>query len=133
MSIPRNKKYPEDSVQCRTCGGHGCPKCDYRGWFTPATHPEGRKCHRKGCESPIPPNYEPVENAYCTDTCYFLDAEGDPPTPEQVKAIAQKYGWTEEVTLEKILHAQRDVLHVSTVQDAVVFLMEALPPRRAHD
>ena len=127
MDIPKDKNYPEDSVQCHECGGHGCPECNNRGWFTPATHPKGRRCYRDGCEKPIPPNYMAV---YCSDICFFLDADGDPPTPEQVKAISEKYGWTEEVVLEKILHAQWEVLHVSTVQDAVVFLMETFVPRK---
>jgi hypothetical protein len=58
-----------------------------------------------------------------------LDADGDPPTPDQVTTIAQKYGWSEEQTLEKILQTQTD-LRVSTVQDAVVFLEETFVPHK---
>lgn len=71
MDIPKDKSYPPDSVQCDECGGHGCEKCGERGWFTPSTHPLGRKCYRDGCTVAIPPAQVAV---YCSYECADSDA-----------------------------------------------------------
>ena len=71
MDIPKDKNYPLDSVQCDDCGGHGCKKCDQRGWFTPSTHPGGRHCYRDACHQSIPPSQIAV---YCSDACAHADA-----------------------------------------------------------
>ena len=70
MNIPRDKNYPTDSVQCNNCGGWGCEECDNKGWFTPKTHPLGRRCERKDCDNPIPPDQWAV---YCSNTCARMD------------------------------------------------------------
>lgn len=125
MDIPKDKSYQPDSVQCDDCGGWGCQTCGNKGWL-PAGHPKGRKCFRDGCEKPIPPNQVAV---YCTNLCAFLDADGVPPTQEQVANIAQRHSWTSEETLQKIFRVQNALL-LPTVQDSVRFLLEALPSRR---
>lgn len=71
MDIPKDKSYPLDSVQCDTCGGNGCEQCDDKGWFTPSTHPSGRRCAKPGCDKPIPPNHIAV---YCSSRCASEDA-----------------------------------------------------------
>lgn len=70
MNIPKDKNFPEDSVQCHNCGGLGCEDCDDRGWFTPSTHPKGRTCHREICDTPIPPDQVAI---YCTNKCAYED------------------------------------------------------------
>lgn len=77
-SLPRDKIFPLDSVQCNWCGGWGCDQCDNRGWFTPADHPKGRRCHYELCmrgakktPKPIPPDQVAV---YCCDECTSEDA-----------------------------------------------------------
>lgn len=74
LDIPKNKDFPPDAVQCDDCGGYGCSTCEGNGWL-PAGHPEGRLCHRDGCNKPIPPGQEAV---YCSNYCAFEDAGGDP-------------------------------------------------------
>ena len=79
--IPKDKNYPEDSVQCGGCGGAGikrignilggCVVCAGRGWLTPKNHPDGRKCEREACSKPLPPNHIAV---YCKNECAHLDA-----------------------------------------------------------
>lgn len=71
MDIPKDKKYPKDSVQCEFCGGHGCKECENRGWFTPSTHPQGRHCAYWDCLKPLHPACVPV---YCSDDCAIADA-----------------------------------------------------------
>jgi hypothetical protein len=71
MDIPRDKNYPADSVQCDECGGLGCAGCDNRGWLTPKTHPKGRRCERKDCGNPLPPNQVAI---YCSNECVLADA-----------------------------------------------------------
>lgn len=70
-NIPKDKNYPEDSVQCNKCGGWGCKVCQDKGWLTPKNHPDGRKCEREACGKAIPPNYLAI---YCTNDCARLDA-----------------------------------------------------------
>ena len=80
--IPADKKYPKDSVQCDACGGAGikrignllggCVVCAGKGWLTPKTHPDGRKCKREACKKPLPPNHVAV---YCKNKCARLDSE----------------------------------------------------------
>ena len=71
MNIPRDKNYPEDSVQCYGCGGHGCKDCDGKGWLTPRDHPLGRRCENSDCKKPLHPTWEPV---YCSNNCATMDA-----------------------------------------------------------
>lgn len=71
MDIPKDKKYPVDSVQCDNCGGYGCNTCGDRGWLTPSTHPKGRKCYRDVCKNPIQPDHIAV---YCSNSCASADA-----------------------------------------------------------
>jgi len=71
MDIPRDKKFPTDSVQCNGCGGFGCQICDNKGWLAPGTHSNGRHCERRGCNKPIPPSQVAI---YCSDACAFDDA-----------------------------------------------------------
>ena len=71
MDIPKDKSYPEDSVQCNDCGGNGCETCNNKGWLTPKTHPKGRKCEREACNKPLHPTHVAV---YCTNECARLDA-----------------------------------------------------------
>ena len=72
MDIPRDKTYPEESVQCHGCGGNGCQKCDNRGWLTPQDHPDGRRCAYLKCNRPLPPTLVAV---YHSDECAKLDAQ----------------------------------------------------------
>lgn len=69
MSIPKDKNYPSDSVQCGTCGGMGCSTCEDRGWLTPRTHRYGGRCYH--CDVPLNPAHVPV---YCSDECALDDA-----------------------------------------------------------
>lgn len=69
MDIPKDKKYPPDSVQCDHCGGIGCTLCEQRGWFTPKTHRDGRRCYH--CNTPLSPAHVAV---YCSDQCAYDDA-----------------------------------------------------------
>lgn len=71
MDIPKDKKYPVDSVQCDECGGWGCAACDDKGWLAPSNHPWGRRCEYEGCSNPIPPAHVAV---YCSDQCAYNDA-----------------------------------------------------------
>lgn len=71
MNIPKVKDFPDNSVQCNKCGGHGCDVCEERGWLTPRTHPAGRQCYRDGCNKPIPPDQVAV---YCSNECAKEDA-----------------------------------------------------------
>jgi len=71
QNIPKDKTYPADSVQCDQCGGNGCPECADRGWFTPATHPKGRRCEYGACGKPLPPSHIDV---YCSAQCASNDA-----------------------------------------------------------
>lgn len=68
--IPHDKSYPPDAVQCDQCGGWGCEVCEGNGWL-PAGHARGRKCHRDGCDNPIPPSQVAV---YCSNECAIKDA-----------------------------------------------------------
>ena len=70
--IPKDKTYPEDSVQCGGCGGHGCHLCGDKGWLTPKFHPNGRKCLNDVCGKPIPPAHIAV---YCCNECALADAD----------------------------------------------------------
>jgi len=69
-SIPRDKSYPADAVQCDGCGGHGCDTCAGQGWL-PAGHASGRVCLNPGCGKPLHPTFMPV---YCSNDCAFEDA-----------------------------------------------------------
>lgn len=69
--IPKDRSYPEDSVQCDYCGGHGCTPCGNRGWYTPKDHPAGRKCYRTSCNERLAPDWIPV---YCSNECAMKDA-----------------------------------------------------------
>lgn len=69
--IPSVKPFPDDSVQCDNCGGHGCPNCEAKGWLTPASHPGGRKCSNPGCRKPLKPDHYAV---YCSNECALEDA-----------------------------------------------------------
>lgn len=71
MDIPKDKSNPADSVQCDTCGGHGCGRCGDRGWFTPLNHPYGRRCAYEECNAPLNPSHVAV---YCSNRCAFDDA-----------------------------------------------------------
>lgn len=71
MDIPRDKDFPPEAVQCDGCGGWGCDTCDQRGWLTPRSHPNGRKCLYAGCRKPLAPNYKPL---YCSNNCASKDA-----------------------------------------------------------
>jgi len=68
--IPRDKDYPADSVQCNDCGGWGCPFCSDKGWFTPSSHPNGRKCENDACNQPLAPN---LRSVYCSNACAGAD------------------------------------------------------------
>jgi len=70
MDIPKNKNYPDNSVQCDNCGGHGCGICNFNGWLTPQNHPNGRKCENPACNKPLPPNHVAV---YCSNQCAYDD------------------------------------------------------------
>lgn len=69
MDIPKDKDYPEDAVQCDTCGGNGCGICGQKGWL-PKGHERGRKCYREECPNPIPPAHVAV---YCSNECAYVD------------------------------------------------------------
>jgi len=71
MDIPKDKDYPNDSVQCNNCGGTGCSVCDERGWLTPQDNPYGRRCMYETCNNPIPPAHVAV---YCSNECALNDA-----------------------------------------------------------
>lgn len=71
MDIPRDKHFPEDSVQCDNCGGLGCIDCNFKGWFASSDHPKGRKCAREECGKPLAPYNLAI---YCSDECAALDA-----------------------------------------------------------
>lgn len=70
-NIPKDKDYPDDSVQCDECGGWGCEECEERGWFTPSNHSKGRKCRNDECNKPLAPNHLAV---YCSISCALADA-----------------------------------------------------------
>ena len=72
MDIPKDKTYPDDSVQCHGCGGHGCQACDDRGWLTPRDHSDGRQCEYSRCKNPILPAQFAV---YCSSDCAEKDAQ----------------------------------------------------------
>lgn len=72
-SIPKDKNYPPDSVQCNLCGGYGCQVCSDRGWLVPQNHPAGRRCMREACDAPLPPAHTGV---YCSNQCALDDADG---------------------------------------------------------
>ncbi len=69
--IPKDKNYPDDSVQCDDCGGFGCVKCNDKGWLAPKNHPAGRKCFHVKCSKPLHPAQVAV---YCTNDCAISDA-----------------------------------------------------------
>ncbi len=71
MDIPKDKNFPEGSVQCDSCGGWGCGVCEDKGWLTPTDHPNGRRCERKKCNKPLVPTQVAV---YCSNECAALDA-----------------------------------------------------------
>ena len=71
MNIPKVKPFPDNAVQCDSCGGHGCSDCEDKGWYPSSGHPNGRKCYRDACDNPIPPNQVAV---YCTNKCAADDA-----------------------------------------------------------
>jgi hypothetical protein len=71
FDIPKDKKYPVDSVQCDGCGGNGCKDCEGRGWLTPKNHPGGRKCANSSCGHPLAPSHIAV---YCSNECAYDDA-----------------------------------------------------------
>lgn len=71
MSIPKDKSYPDDSVKCGGCGGHGCQVCEDKGWLTPATHPRGQRCCCEECRLPVPPDFY---GFYCGNECAEADA-----------------------------------------------------------
>lgn len=71
INIPFDKNYPEDSVQCDNCGGHGCIICEHKGWHVPANHPEGRRCAYENCRKPLFPDQIAL---YCSDECAYEDA-----------------------------------------------------------
>lgn len=68
--IPAFKMFPEDSVQCDDCGGHGCDLCSGMGWFAPGDHPGGRRCANPECNRPLCPDWVPV---YCSNDCALDD------------------------------------------------------------
>jgi hypothetical protein len=68
-TIPNDKNYPADAVQCDRCGGWGCPLCGNRGWL-PRDHSRGRRCYRDGCDNPLPPGQLSV---YCSNECAYMD------------------------------------------------------------
>lgn len=70
LNIPRDKSHPPTAAQCHGCGGHGCERCDNKGWV-PADSPDARRCHRDACETVIPPAQVAV---YCTNQCAYDDA-----------------------------------------------------------
>lgn len=70
MSIPKDKNYPVDAVQCDECGGWGCAVCGQKGWL-PKGHLRGRKCIKDGCNNPIPPAQVAI---YCSSQCAHDDA-----------------------------------------------------------
>ena len=70
MNIPKDKNYPDDSVQCDDCGGHGCQTCDDKGWLIPRDHPSGRKCMYTACSKPLDPSLVAV---YCSNECASAD------------------------------------------------------------
>jgi hypothetical protein len=75
--IPRDSNFPADSVQCDACGGWGggrgseCPTCKGKGWLSPKSHPNGRKCENPRCRKPLPPTQVAV---YCSNECAAEDA-----------------------------------------------------------
>lgn len=71
MDIPKDKTYPEDSVQCNGCGGNGCQDCGGKGWLVPQNHPNGRRCANDECAKPLHPTSVPV---YCSNDCASADA-----------------------------------------------------------
>jgi len=72
IDIPKDKNYPEDSVQCDGCGGNGCELCGGRGWLTPRNHPDGRRCAYPKCNEPLHPTNIAL---YCSDECALKDAQ----------------------------------------------------------
>ncbi len=70
LGIPKDKNYPDDAVQCDSCGGFGCEVCRKKGWV-PKGDLRGRLCERRGCEKPIPPWQVAI---YCSDECAWEDA-----------------------------------------------------------
>lgn len=68
--VPKNRDYPENSVQCDGCGGWGCEKCGDNGWLTPVTHPGGRRCGN--CNKPLAPGHWAV---YCSNECAAEDVD----------------------------------------------------------
>ena len=70
MDIPRDKNFPSDAAQCGFCGGHGCARCQSRGWV-PHGNPYARRCAREGCSNLIPPAQVAV---YCSNECALADA-----------------------------------------------------------
>ncbi len=71
MNIPADKNYPQDSVQCNDCGGHGCDTCQNKGWHTPKNHPKGRRCEYDKCNKPLSPDHVAL---YCSNECAYKDA-----------------------------------------------------------
>ena len=69
--IPKYKNYPQDAVQCNNCGGRGCVTCNDKGWLTPQSHPNGRRCVYDLCGKPMAPNRFQV---YCSIDCAIADA-----------------------------------------------------------
>jgi len=71
MDIPKDKTYPQDSVQCDRCGGWGCTTCNDKGWLTPQDHSKGRRCRYEKCNKPLHPTHVAV---YCSNDCAHSDA-----------------------------------------------------------
>jgi len=71
LDIPKDKNYPQNSVQCDNCSGYGCKICDDKGWLTPRNHPNGRRCAYYECNSPLDPDHTAV---YCRNQCAIDDA-----------------------------------------------------------
>ncbi len=74
MSIPKDKNYLSDSVQCGRCDGAGCSLCGDRGWLTPEIHPEGRRCYNDHCLLPLLPSHTAK---YCSDECRKRDEDDE--------------------------------------------------------
>jgi len=71
MDIPKEKNFPSDSVQCNSCGGHGCSVCADKGWLEPKDNPKGRRCLNPACGNFLSPDHIAV---YCSDRCAYDDA-----------------------------------------------------------
>jgi hypothetical protein len=65
------RPWPKGAAQCHNCGGLGCHRCQWRGWYADSNHPIARRCYNDGCRKPLPPDQYAV---YCSVECAVEDA-----------------------------------------------------------